>query len=92
MADMKDRAREYLRSQTQLNGGGLFHCNILNLILGFAEQETKALETQIEEMKLCQNCKFEDNDYLAQPCCDCSRCLGSIKRKGNSDKWEIKEK
>jgi hypothetical protein len=44
MTDIKDRAREYLRGQTQLNGGGLFHCNILNLMLGFAEQETKELE------------------------------------------------
>ena len=50
------------------------------------------LEAQIEKMKLCQNCKFEDNDYLAKPCCDCTRCFGDIKRNGNSDKWEIKEK
>ena len=51
MTDRKDRAREYLRSQTQLNGGGLFHCNVLNLILGFAEQETKELEKQIAELQ-----------------------------------------
>lgn len=53
--------------------------------------EIKELKAQIEKMKLCQNCKFEDNDYLAKPCCDCTRCLGDIKRNGNSDKWEIKE-
>ena len=53
MADIKDRAREYLRSQTQLNGGGLFHCNILNLILGFAEQEAKESRSiQEEKLKL----------------------------------------
>ena len=51
MTDMKDRAREYLRSQTQLNGGGLFHCNVLNLILGFAEQETKKLENENAELQ-----------------------------------------
>ena len=49
------------------------------------------LEQQIEKMKLCQNCKFEDNDYMEKPCCDCIRCLGDIKRNGASDKWEIKE-
>ena len=50
-----------------------------------------SLEAQIEKMKLCQNCKFEDTDYLEKPCCDCTRCLGDIKRNGNTDKWEIKE-
>lgn len=44
MSDMKDRAREYLRRQAQLNGGDLFHCNILNLVLGFAEQENEKLK------------------------------------------------
>lgn len=48
------------------------------------------LKEQIEKMKLCQNCKFEDTDYLEKPCCDCTRCLGEdIKRNGNTDKWEI---
>lgn len=57
-----------------------------------AEQEhTQMLEKQIEKMKCCQNCKSEDNDYMEKPCCDCNRCLGDIKRKGASDKWEIKE-
>lgn len=55
-------------------------------------KENAKLKEQIEEMKLCQNCKFEDNDFLEKPCCDCIRCLGeNIKRKGNADKWEIKE-
>jgi chromosome segregation ATPase len=48
------------------------------------------LKQQIEKMKLCQNCKSEDNDYMEKPCCDCSRCLGDIKRKGTTDKWEVK--
>lgn len=55
------------------------------------EDKIKELEAQIEKMKLCQNCKFEDSDYLEKPCCDCVRCLGDIKRNGNSDKWEIKD-
>ena len=37
--------------------------------------EINLLEAQIEKMKLCQNCKFEDTEYLAKPCCDCTRCL-----------------
>lgn len=49
MTDIKDRAREYLRGQTRLNGGGLFHCNILNLVLGFAEKETKELKEQADK-------------------------------------------
>ena len=51
----------------------------------------RELEEQIEKMKCCQNCKSEDNDYMKEPCRSCSRCLGDIKRKGTSDKWEIKE-
>ena len=58
---------------------------------GELTDKIRELEEQIEKMKLCQNCKFEDSDYLEKPCCDCVRCLGDIKRKGNSDKWEIKD-
>lgn len=55
-------------------------------------KENAELKAQNERMKLCQNCKFEDCDYLEEPCSVCSRCLGEdIKREGNSDKWEIKE-
>ena len=53
--------------------------------------EIAELKVQIEKMKCCQNCKFEDNDCIEEPCSACTRCLGDIKRKGNSDKWEIKE-
>ena len=57
------------------------------------EKENADLEAQIEKMKLCQNCKFEDNDFMEEPCSACTRCLGEdIKREGDSDKWEIKEK
>lgn len=55
------------------------------------QEENEQLKTQMEKMKLCQNCKFEDNDYLEKPCCDCTRCLGDIKRNGNTDKWEVAE-
>lgn len=49
------------------------------------------LTDKIEKMKCCQNCKSEDNDYIEKPCCECSRCLGDIKREGVSDKWELQE-
>ena len=55
------------------------------------EKENAELKKQIEKMKCCQNCKFEDNDCIEEPCSSCSRCLGDIKRKGNSDKWELQE-
>jgi hypothetical protein len=58
--------------------------------IGMLNSKIAGLEAQIEKMKLCQNCKSEDNDYMEKPCCDCSRCLGDIKRKGTTDKWEVK--
>jgi hypothetical protein len=53
------------------------------------QERITELEAQIEKMKLCQNCKFEDNDFMEEPCRNCSRCLGDIKRKDDSDKWEL---
>lgn len=53
------------------------------------EKENAELKTQIEKMKLCQNCRFESYDDMEEPCRNCSRLLGDIKRKGTSDKWEI---
>ena len=55
------------------------------------EKENAELKALIEKLKCCWNCKFESNDYMKEPCSSCSRWLGNIKRKGNTDKWEIKE-
>lgn len=44
------------------------------------EKQIKELKAQIEKMKRCQNCKFEDNNYTEEPCRSCKRCLGDIKR------------
>lgn len=55
------------------------------------EKENEELRAKIEKMKVCQNCKFEDNDCIEEPCSACTRCLGNVKRKGNSDKWELQE-
>lgn len=65
-------------------------CNS-ELNLANVTEQKEELEAQVEKMKCCQNCKFEDNDCIEEPCSVCTRCLGGIKRKGNSDKWEIKE-
>lgn len=67
-----------------------------SLRITMLEEEKKGkrieeLEQQIEKMKICWNCKFEEIDYMEKPCCECSRCLGDIKREGTSDKWELKE-
>lgn len=59
--------------------------------LNNSKKRIAELEAQIEKMKCCQNCKFEDKDCIEEPCSVCTRCLGNIKRKGNSDKWEVKE-
>jgi peptidoglycan hydrolase CwlO-like protein len=56
------------------------------------KEQIESLKEQVEKMKLCQNCKFEDNDFMEEPCRNCIRCLGEdIKREGTSEKWEIKE-
>lgn len=49
-------------------------------------KENAELKKQIEKMKCCQNCKFDD--FMEEPCCNCSRCFGDM-REGYSDKWEI---
>jgi hypothetical protein len=63
-------------------------------IQGYRQSEKRIteLEAQIEKMKSCQNCKFEDLDCFTEPCPGCFRLFGEdIKREGTSDKWEIKE-
>lgn len=42
--ELEQEAKEYLRGQTQLNGGGLFACNVKNLLVGFAEPKEKRIE------------------------------------------------
>jgi hypothetical protein len=85
MVDIKDRAREYLRLQTQLNGGGLFHCNILNLMLGFAEQKQKnlkkdkqyfsdSLDKQIEATLKLDKENAELSEKLNRHKHDCPNC------------------
>ena len=62
MADIKDRAREYLAEHSEYSeifGQTFVAVDTLTAMVNFAEQETKELEAQIEKMKNCRNCKNE---------------------------------
>ena len=62
MADIKDRAREYLAKNSEYNevfGEFFVAVDTMTAMIEFAEQETKELEAQIEKMKNCRNCKNE---------------------------------
>ena len=51
---LREEVRDYIRKQTQLNGGGFVSLNINNLVLGFAEILNKQLtekDKQIEELE-----------------------------------------
>ena len=84
MADIKDRAREYLAEHSEYSevfGQTFVAVDTLTAMVDFAEQETKELEEQIEKMKCCANCKkywrmCEYGDREMQIC----------------EKWEIEEK
>ena len=83
MADIKDRAREYLAEHSEYSeifGQTFVAVDTLTAMVNFAEQETKELEAQIEKMKCCQNCS-----HL------CSRCELGIDGCYVCSKWEIKE-
>ena len=89
-----DLKRAYLAGAKELeqeNNKLLDVINDQDVKIADKRKRIEELEKQIEKMKICQNCKFEDNDYMEEPCRSCSRCLGDIKRKGNSDKWELQE-
>ena len=59
MADIKDRAREYLAKNSEYSevfGEFFVAVDTMTAMIEFAEQETKALKEQIEKMKNCKNC------------------------------------
>jgi hypothetical protein len=59
MADVKDRAREYLAEHSEYSevfGVTFVAVDTLTAMVDFAEQETKELKAQIEKMKQCGNC------------------------------------
>ena len=81
MADIKDRAREYLAEHSEYSevfGQTFVAVDTLTAMVEFAEQETKELKAQIEKMKCCQNCKHSRTEY--------EHC-----KTDKHEKWEIKD-
>ena len=81
MADIKDRAREYLAKHSEYSevfGQTFVAVDTLTAMIEFAEQETKELREQIEKMKCCYNCKHSRTEY--------EHC-----KTDKHEKWEIKE-
>ena len=84
MADIKDRAREYIAEHSEYSevfGQTFVAVDTMTAMVDFAEQETKELKAQIEKMKCCENC----NNYCHR--ID-HRCNTKCK---NLSEWEIKE-
>lgn len=117
MADIKDRAREYIAEHSEYSevfGETFIAVDTFTAMVEFAEQETKELkaqiegkenefkyfsnsfkkkiaelEAQIEKMKCCGNCRWEQPSSF---CDDCKRLEGQIFADTlTSDNWEIKE-
>ena len=81
MADIKDRAREYIAEHSKYSevfGETFVAVDTLTAMVEFAEQETKELKEQIEKMKCCGNC---ENRYGQEKCADCH----------NYNKWKFKQ-
>ena len=90
MADIKDRAREYLAEHSEYSevfGETFVAVDTLTAMVDFAEQETKELKAQIEKMKCCGNCKNYSPTYGL-----CCYSLGDEDYDCRLRKWEIKEK
>ena len=74
MADIKDRAREYLAEHSEYSevfGETFVAVDTLTAMVDFAEQETKELKAQIEKMKCCGNCihcKYDENEESYEFC------------------------
>lgn len=92
MADVKNRAREYLAEHSKYSevfGETFVAVDTMTAMVEFAEQETKGLKEQIEKMKCCENCKHKKSevDRCELLMYSMNSCLCK-----NKDKWEIKEK
>ena len=88
MADIKDRAREYLAKNSEYNevyGEFFVAVDTMTAMVEFAEQETKELEAQIEKMKCCYNCsKWYDGECEESPKSKTFFCADF-----KCDNWEI---
>ena len=74
MADIKDRAREYIAKHSEYSevfGQTFVAVDTLTTMVDFAKRETKELEEQIEKMKCCGNCihcKYDENEESYEFC------------------------
>lgn len=57
--------------------------------IGALEEENTKLKEQIEDLKCCANCKYEEQGYIQEPCKSCNRYFPTLKV-GARDKWEKK--
>jgi hypothetical protein len=92
MADIKDRAREYLAEHSEYSevfGQTFVAVDTLTAMVEFAEQETKELKEQIEKTKCCGNCKNYNNFYRH---CEFDAKHSVECHCNNYKLWEIKEK
>jgi hypothetical protein len=74
MADIKDRAREYLAEHSyysEVFRQSFIAVDTLTAMVDFAEQETKELKEQIEKMKECANCPVWLLNQTEKNCKDC---------------------
>ena len=95
MADIKDRAREYLAKNSEYSEvfrQTFVAVDTLTAMVEFAEQETKELKAQIEKMKCCEMCKHKNLNWGFSPICE-ARDNINIENPltCKCDKWEIKE-
>lgn len=87
MADIKDRAREYIAKHSEYSemfGGTFIAVDTFTAMVEFAEQETKELREQIERMKsdVMANIKWADKN--------CDNMWQKLVKMWNQ--WEIEEK
>ena len=88
MADIKDRAREYLAKHSEYSevfGQTFVAVDTLTAMVDFAEQETKGCEAQIENLK---SVVISERDEALRV----EDVITYTVLNGIIDKWEIKEK
>jgi intein-encoded DNA endonuclease-like protein len=90
MADIKDRAREYLAKHSEYSEvfrQTFIAVDTLTAMVDFAEQETKELKEQIEKMKRHANCKHCDSEGY----CEVRRTYLIDLSYNGCDKWELED-
>jgi hypothetical protein len=101
MADIKDRAREYLAKHSEYSevfGGTFIAVDTFTAMVDFAEQETKELKALNKELQCCANCRHsyggEEEPYHDCGYCHAMNCICKLKLKEHTSDiyrmWEDK--